>query len=151
MADARTRSRSEPPPHLPDGFEAGPRAICTVQARDEQIAAARHAVLDYLEPLEPARAGDIALAVSEVVTNSVRHAEATTIEIAAEALVPDTLRITVTDDGEGMHPDPLAKSGPGIGLAVVARLGISVQIEPNEPRGTRVVLTVPMAEADRAS
>ena len=73
---------------------------------------------------------DIALAVSEAVTNSVVHAfvhePAGTIGLFAEAAL-DALHVRITDDGCGMRPRP-DSPGMGLGLSLIARLTSSLEL-----------------------
>jgi anti-sigma regulatory factor (Ser/Thr protein kinase) len=68
------------------------------------------------------------LVLSEVVTNSVRHAELNDSQpIGVEvALSPDLLRIEITDEGPGFQPVPVASKPDhapgGWGLWLVDRL-----------------------------
>lgn len=85
---------------------------------------ARTSVLSELDgQLTEFGAADLALIISELVTNSVRHAhvgpgETLTVECAARA---DGLRVTVTDPGSVLRPrlrspDPAATTGCGLRL-----------------------------------
>jgi anti-sigma regulatory factor (Ser/Thr protein kinase) len=73
------------------------------------------AIRDTLEP----RYDDIALVVSELVTNSVRHSVTRGIDVTVRAN-PTLVRIEVTDDGPGFSRDD--PRGDGMGLAVVEKL-----------------------------
>ena len=69
---------------------------------------------------------DLRLLVSELVTNSVRHAglsEAQTIELKVK-LRSGIVRVEVNDQGGGFQPTPRARSddGSGWGLYLVSRL-----------------------------
>ena len=79
---------------------------------------------------------DIALAVSEAVTNSVVHAfvhqPAGTVSLFAEAAV-DALHVRITDDGSGMRPRS-DSPGMGFGLHLIARLTTSLEVGAG-PRG----------------
>jgi signal transduction histidine kinase len=61
------------------------------------------------------------LLVSELVTNSVQHAQQTNgaIELVA-SITPDLVRVEISDDGQGFVPQPLphddAESGRGLEL-----------------------------------
>ena len=90
---------------------------------------ARRSVLSQLSSqLSEARAAELALIISELVTNSVRHAnvgphKTLTVECAT---LPDRLRVTVTDPGSDLQPrlrfpDRSAAAG-GYGLRVVEAL-----------------------------
>ena len=79
---------------------------------------------------------DIALAVSEALTNAVVHAfvlqPAGTMSLFAEAAT-DVLLVRITDDGSGMTPRA-DSPGMGVGLTLIARLASSVEFRPG-PRG----------------
>jgi anti-sigma regulatory factor (Ser/Thr protein kinase) len=108
-------------------------------ARSESVAEARHSILDYARPLGRADIDDISLAVSEAVGNAVRHAyrvhEPGTIELRAELLVPDTLRVDVNDDGDGMSPHP-ELPGLGLGFSLIGAVTTGLEIECHQPHGT---------------
>jgi anti-sigma regulatory factor (Ser/Thr protein kinase) len=92
--------------------EAVPDARQALQALGEQVSA---------QTLE-----DLRLLVSELVTNSVRHAgltEAQTIELRVK-LSSEIVRVEVNDQGDGFQPTPRAHSedGSGWGLYLVSRL-----------------------------
>jgi anti-sigma regulatory factor (Ser/Thr protein kinase) len=89
---------------------------------------ARRSVLPQLDrQLTETGAADVALILSELVTNSVVHAnvgpdETLTVECTA---LPDRLRITVTDPGsrlEPRRPPPNQRASGGYGLMIVERL-----------------------------
>jgi len=79
---------------------------------------------------------DIALAVSEALTNSVVHAfvrqPAGTMGLLAEAAA-DVLLIRITDDGSGMT-SRADSPGMGIGLHLIDQLTSSIEFHPG-PRG----------------
>jgi LytS/YehU family sensor histidine kinase len=94
--------------------------------------------------------------LQSLVENAVKHglepcAEAATLRVGAE-VSDGSLRVTVADTGIGFDPENRATRGTGLGLANIReRLELlygtqaGVEITPNEPRGTRVILTVPYA------
>ena len=77
----------------------------------------------------------------EAVTNAIRHATATHLELGLE-VSGDRFWLRVRDDGRGVAPalDPLAGSGSGVKLmAHRARgLGATFTMTPDVPRGTLV-------------
>jgi signal transduction histidine kinase len=81
------------------------------------------------------------LAVSEVITNVVKHARATKIRILGR-MTEGSLEITVTDNGIGG-----ARSGEGTGLHSVRdrtrALGGEVEIDSPPGQGTRVTMRIP--------
>ena len=87
---------------------------------------------------------DIALAVSEAVTNSVVHAfvhqPAGTISLFAEAAV-DALHVRIADDGGGMSPRT-DSPGMGLGLHLIERLSSSFELGAGpRGRGTEMLLS----------
>ena len=85
----------------------------------------------------PSAQTDIALAVSEALTNAVLHAfvqrPAGTMSLLAEAAV-DALLVRITDDGSGMG-QRVDSPGMGLGLNLIARLTSSLEFLPG-PRAT---------------
>jgi anti-sigma regulatory factor (Ser/Thr protein kinase) len=82
---------------------------------------------------------DIALAVSEAVTNAVKHADARDDEtISMTAAVADRwLEIRVIDRGAGFgNPD---SDGLGLGPPIIARLAANLTIS-QEGRGTELIM-----------
>lgn len=119
-------------------------------ARPASVTEARHRVDEYARSLGMDHAADVALAVSEAVSNAVAHAyrmrEPGTIELRAELLVPETLLVVVADDGDGMMPNPRS-TGIGLGLPLMASLCVGLEIEPSPPHGTRVSMRFPLTHA----
>lgn len=93
---------------------------------------ARHAIAGLSPYLEPVVIEDVQLLVSELVTNSVRHADlppAASIEICLRSS-PDTVMVEVADQGCGFggrtpYPEPEppgAEQGSGWGLFLVEQI-----------------------------
>ncbi len=89
---------------------------------------ARHAVRERLrDELSAQRMDDVELLVSELATNSVRHAGDDSGEISMEAAVDhDCVRVQLCDHGQGFveaspQAPPPGRSG-GFGLVLLARL-----------------------------
>jgi signal transduction histidine kinase len=84
-------------------------------------------------------------AVQEALTNSVRHAHASSIRVKVDAK-PGRLVATVEDDGDGF--DNSEGGGKGIGLLGiqerVAELGGSVRIVTGPGKGTKLILQIPI-------
>jgi serine/threonine-protein kinase RsbW len=81
--------------------------------------------------------GDLAIAVSEAITNGVMHALATFVDVEAET-VDGALVVTITDDGVGMRPR-LDSPGLGLGLTLMGRLCGRVHVGPGpDGKGTAV-------------
>jgi anti-sigma regulatory factor (Ser/Thr protein kinase) len=102
----------------------------------ESAGRARHA-LAGLVPL--ALESDVALAVSEAVSNSVLHAyigrPPGTITVRARQ-EPERLVVTVTDDGAGMKPN-LNSKGLGVGVGLIREVTSEMRIE-SSAAGTTV-------------
>jgi signal transduction histidine kinase/streptogramin lyase len=90
------------------------------------------------------------LIAKEAVSNIVEHADATAVEIDL-SVHDNLLRMAIEDDGRGLpvvtHTQPAGPGGNGLGnmQARAADLGGSCRIEPAEPRGTRIVVDVPLS------
>jgi two-component system, sensor histidine kinase PdtaS len=104
------------------------------------VSRARHEVRSFAEALG-AESAEIGLAVTEAVSNAVAHGFRDggngTIVVRIETLVPDTLAVTVSDDGVGISPN-MHREGLGLGLAVIGRLTSDLEITTQRPHGTRV-------------
>jgi stage II sporulation protein AB (anti-sigma F factor) len=93
----------------------------------------------------------VAVAVSEAVGNAILHgyrngaSGAITIEATVEPS-RRTLLIVVTDEGVGMSPNPESR-GVGLGLPLIHRFAISVEIE-QPGRGTRVLMRFALGRGD---
>ncbi len=104
---------------------------------------ARNAVLSRLGGcLTDDSAGDVALIVSELVTNSVLHADlGSTDTVLVELTIgDDRLAITVTDRGSGQMPRLLARDPTrpnGVGLRLVDQISASWGVRRN-PGATEV-------------
>ena len=111
-------------------------------AHPDNVAIARHAVVDYLrraETLDPPL-GEIEVVVSEAVTNSVVHAylgdTAGEVRVTV-ALLPEEVEVIVEDDGRGMVPRT-DSPGLGLGLALIATLADRFDAESAPGGGTRL-------------
>lgn len=98
-----------------------------------------------------AMVADIAISVSELVTNAVIHGNAqdpTRFVIASIGCVQGKIEISIADQGNGFHPeeiaDPLAEENllksVGRGVFIVRALMDSVNIDPT-PHGTTITIT----------
>ena len=111
------------------------------QATPAAVPAVRRAVVEFAELHGVGIAPDVALAVSEAITNAVLHAyrdhSAGPVRVVACA-EPDRLVVVVRDYGCGMSPHP-DSPGLGLGLSVIGRLATELNIErPAEGGGTRL-------------
>jgi anti-sigma regulatory factor (Ser/Thr protein kinase) len=117
----------------------------SLSAESESVAKARHATADFART-HGADPDDIALAVSEAVSNAVLHAfrgaDQGHIDIRA---FPDgdALVISVSDDGVGVTPNP-DSPGLGLGLALIGSLSAGLELRKDR-RGTTLVMRFPRA------
>ncbi len=88
---------------------------------------------------------DLALAVTEAVTNSVVHAfigrEPGSVWTRIEA-APDELVVVVTDDGRGMQP---RADSPGLGLGLPTIASLTTAMDMHAPPGGGTVITMTFA------
>jgi stage II sporulation protein AB (anti-sigma F factor) len=112
-----------------------------LQASPAAVPGVRRAVVDFAELHGVGRGPDIALAVSEAVTNAVLHAyrDGTSGEVRIVACAePDSLVVVVRDYGCGMTPHP-DSPGLGLGLSVIGHLTTEMNIErPDTGGGMRL-------------
>ena len=108
------------------------------------VTEARHAAADCAEQIG-ADSEAVQIAVAEAVGNAVIHAFRTgnrgTVELRLDR-EPDALVITVTDDGDGMRPNP-DSPGLGFGLPLIGRVSDGVDISESEDGGTIVRMRFP--------
>jgi PAS domain S-box-containing protein len=104
--------------------------------------------------LEADRAIPLALAVSEVLTNALRHAfrDRTSGVVVVEAMQRQShLLVRVSDDGAGMDT---TTGGGGLGSRIIqslaARLAATIRVDSAPGAGTVVTLRLPMWEAETA-
>jgi anti-sigma regulatory factor (Ser/Thr protein kinase) len=99
-------------------LEVGVEPAAVKQARVWLWEIARHHV-------SPERLQDLALALTEVVTNAVQHGAPSGALLIAATPKPEFLCVQVTDDGAGFVPRPGAMASDengGFGLFIVERL-----------------------------
>ncbi|MDL1896391.1 GAF domain-containing sensor histidine kinase [Anaerolineae bacterium CFX7] len=95
--------------------------------------------------------------VLEAVSNVMKHAGARECVVRIQAddrqQTADDRRLTleVIDDGVGLSEDFRAGVGISSMRERAAELGGTFSIEPNEPNGTRVIATLPIADGGRSS
>lgn len=87
---------------------------------------------------------DVALAVTEALTNVVVHAYADSDRPGVAHVTADvrrgTLRVVVRDEGGGMKPR-VGSPGLGLGLAMVTALADEVDVGPAGRTGAKVTMT----------
>lgn len=96
----------------------------------EAVSAARHYVVDQLADVPRAVVDEVAVMVSELVTNCVRHTD-TEFAVAVEH-DRNQVRVEVTDHGAGSPTlrAPDASEPTGRGLRIVRELSDSFGVEP---------------------
>jgi serine/threonine-protein kinase RsbW len=116
-----------------------------VAARPEALPPLRRAVVALAHEAGFARdrVDDVAVAVSEVLTNVVVHAyrdeqKAGPISVAA-AIDGESVRVTIRDEGRGFERRD-DSPGLGLGLSLVAMIADDLRISPARPSGTVVAL-----------
>ncbi len=122
-----------------------------LQAQPESVAALRHAVVEFAAGNGASQelCEDIALAVSEAVSNSVLHAY---VDHDAPGMValkawtrPSSLEVVVCDEGRGMRPRS-DSPGLGLGLGVMGSMSEQLVLEDvDPPPGSRVRMTFAIA------
>ena len=114
----------------------------------EEVSRLRHAVVDYAasQGVRPKQVQDLAIAVSEVVSNAVMHAfppedhrEEGTITVMA-TVNGDEVTVRVVDDGVGLRPRS-DSPGAGLGLAIASSVARRMVVERPERGGTEVRMT----------
>ena len=100
-----------------------------------------------LPPLEPGIAMTILRIVQEALTNVVRHAQATQVQVSLQ-FADNTLYLTVQDNGIGIADGQGARRPDGHGLKIMREraeaFGGMVKVEPAPERGTRVQASIPI-------
>ena len=120
----------------------------SLPAEPVSVGTLRRELADALGPLGLGedRLADIALVVSEALTNAAMHAYISmtpgSMTLVA-AVSGGSLRVTVTDEGRGMVPRT-DSPGLGLGLGVMSRLADALEISSPGGRGTEVSLSFPL-------
>ena len=113
-------------------------------AEPESVPAARRAVVSHLSEAQTADPplSDIALAISEAVTNVVNHAylgrDTGTVRVEV-AMSEEEIRVTVEDDGRGMLPRT-DSPGMGLGLPLIATVCDRLDAGRGRDSGTRLCM-----------
>lgn len=119
----------------------------TAQAAPSEVRRLRHAVCDYAlgQGMPAWRRDDVALAVTEIVTNAVLHAcpqpggDGAEIHVSADVRDGE-VTVCVTDDGIGLQPRS-DSPGAGYGLIITDQLAERVVYDVPDAGGTAVRMT----------
>ncbi len=98
-------------------------------------------------PLDDSRATTLFRIVQESLTNVTRHAEASQVDIGL-SLEAEHIRLEITDNGKGFDPSQVGGNSFGL-LGMGERLealGGKLRIDSAPGRGTRLHITIPLAE-----
>jgi anti-sigma regulatory factor (Ser/Thr protein kinase) len=97
----------------------------------------------------PSLVDGVRLAVSEAVTNAVRHAYPLDPgEVRVRALVgEDVLEVVVSDDGCGVHRDRTDNGGLGFGLALICEVSDQMTLGARSDGGTDVRMRFSLLES----
>ena len=144
------RISTELRPQLLD--ELGLVAAIEWQARDYQERAGlecRSSCSVDSKKIHPDLATAMFRSFQEMLTNVVRHAEATRVDVSLQEL-DDCLVLTVTDDGKGFSTKELS-SGKSFGLRQIQERANfwagSLQIERRHPKGMAITVAIPFDSA----
>ena len=98
------------------------KALSTILPRSpDSVGDARRLAQDHTSTFDPQRRADVALMVSELVTNALVHGTGT-IELRIDP-EPNTLRVEVSDQGQVLvAPSPTPGAHGGWGLRIVEEL-----------------------------
>src|ERR1700735_1277371 len=111
-------------------YEADPKSVGRARAELARFASRAGASQTLVDGLR--------LAVSEAVTNAVRHAyPLDSGEVRVRAFVgEDVLEVVVSDDGCGVHRDGGGEGGLGFGLALICEVTDQMTLAPRTGGGT---------------
>jgi two-component system, NarL family, sensor histidine kinase UhpB len=148
----RRFARGLRPPAL-DELGLVPALESHIRGLGESVGAAIRLEADPVEDLLPPQA-ELALyrIAQEALSNAIRHSGAREIRVRVERR-ERSVSLSVSDDGRGFRPREVmeARGGAGLGLFGMqeraAYVGGRVEIRSRPGAGTRVVITVPTADA----
>jgi signal transduction histidine kinase len=91
------------------------------------------------------------LGFREALSNAIRHAKASRVDVILDIPSPGRLRLAVIDDGVGFDPHGVFQRPVGLGLCLIRERAESVfghaQIHSTPGKGTSVRIGVPLAGA----
>ncbi|GAC1609827.1 MAG: hypothetical protein NVS3B26_13230 [Mycobacteriales bacterium] len=142
--------------------------VCLTLAQLAPVLGARELVSDVQPVRAMANGGALERILANLLTNAAKFSpDASSIRVRVQR-ADDCALLEVADEGDGIKEDDRDRvftrfyrgesdaarrtRGAGIGLSVVRELvqqmGGTVSAQPNSPRGTRMVVRLPLAEAD---
>jgi anti-sigma regulatory factor (Ser/Thr protein kinase) len=122
-----------------------------LDAEPASVAVVRRELARFVDAHFGAASEDVALAVSEAVSNVVLHAyrDGSSGRVRVVACVyPNELVVVVRDYGCGMRPHP-GSPGAGLGLSIIGAAASAMNVERPDDGGTRVRLR--FRRVDRAA
>jgi anti-sigma regulatory factor (Ser/Thr protein kinase) len=122
-------------------YEADPESVGRARAELARFASSAGASATLVD--------GVRLAVSEAVTNAVRHAYPLDPgEVRVRARVgDDELEVVVSDDGCGVHRDGGSDGGLGFGLALICEVSDQMTLAPRSDGGTDVRMRFSLLES----
>ena len=123
-------------------YEADPTSVGRARAELARFASRGGASQTQVDGLR--------LAVSEAVTNAVRHAyPLSSGEVRVRArLGDDGLQVVVSDDGCGVHGDGADRDGLGFGLSLICEVSEQMTLAPRAGGGTDVRMRFSLSQSD---
>jgi anti-sigma regulatory factor (Ser/Thr protein kinase) len=113
-----------------------------LDAKPASVAVVRRQLARFVDEQFGTASDDVALAVSEAVSNVVLHAyrdgSEGTVRVVA-CVYPDDLVVVVRDYGCGMRPHP-GSPGAGLGLSIIGAAASAMNVERPDDGGTRIRL-----------
>ena len=122
--------------------QQAPRFELRLEAKPDAVAKIRRQLAAFAARYSVAETVDLALAVSEAVSNAVMHAYrgGETGLVRVVACVRDhELVVVVRDYGCGMKPHP-GSPGAGLGLSIIGAAASEMRVERPDDGGTRIRL-----------
>jgi signal transduction histidine kinase len=132
----------------------GPELATALSEITRRLAAALETRIEVIGPprkLCPRNERDLLRIFQEVLTNTVKHAHATTVYIVL-TFTPHSIALRVRDDGRGFDPQSLSPAGNGhyglIGMRERAeRIGGHFSLDAKPGGGTDLMVEVPSKDS----
>jgi len=125
-----------------DGLMAGLTELTVRMSEVNEVACIFHCQ-EPIPVLDQEVATQLYRIAQEALTNAIKHGRADTVDVRLTRQ-DRMLRLEVTDDGVGI---PMPQPKGGLGLRIMASradlIGATLEIEPTNTKGTRVVCSLP--------